>query len=78
MQALVAVKVLVGRGKTVTKTVVIVEGQAGVELLVTCKVSVFVPALFQLKEKGPVPLGEPWAHTSQFQEKVAPWEKVPV
>jgi hypothetical protein len=61
------VKELVGVSFTVTNTLVIGEVQAGGPLLITVKVSVLVPAVFQLKVCGPTPVGLPPIQEAQFQ-----------
>ena len=75
--ALETLKLALGVGFTVTKTVVIGEVQMGEPGLTTCKVMVFTPVAFQLTVWGPCPVGLPPLQPSQFQLKVAPAKAVP-
>jgi hypothetical protein len=78
-QTLSAVKAATGVSLIVTITVLIVgELQAGVPVLVTSKVSVFTPALSQLKLRGPLVTGFPPIQPSQDQLKMAPGKAEPV
>jgi hypothetical protein len=70
-------KALVGVGFTVIRTEVTGDKQAGVELFTTCKVTVLVPVVFQVKVCGPCPVGAA-VQPSQFQLKVALGLAVPV